>query len=77
MGMTMYTLAVARQQLGKHVLVAKMICWKRRFLCGPCRIKGKWAINSSQKFLLFSNLHPSERRAQSRFLLSFYHTQTL
>jgi hypothetical protein len=26
-------------------------CWTPRFLCGPCRIKGKLAINSSQNFL--------------------------
>jgi hypothetical protein len=30
----------------------KKNCWRRRFLCGPCRISWK-AISSSQNFLLF------------------------
>jgi hypothetical protein len=32
---------VARQQLGKDVPAAKKDCWRRRFICGPCRIRGK------------------------------------
>jgi hypothetical protein len=35
------SLYVARQQLGKDVAAATKNCWRRRFLCGPCRIKGK------------------------------------
>jgi hypothetical protein len=30
----------------------QMNCWTRRFLWGPCRIKGKQAISSSQNFFL-------------------------
>jgi hypothetical protein len=51
-------LIVARQQTGKHVLVAKNTratienCWKC-FICCPCRIKGKQAISSSQNFLFY------------------------
>jgi hypothetical protein len=26
-------------------------CWRYHFLCGPCRIKGKYEISSSQNFL--------------------------
>jgi hypothetical protein len=38
---------VARQRLGKHVPAATLHmqqyknCWTRRFLCGPCHMKGK------------------------------------
>jgi hypothetical protein len=42
---------VARQRLGKHVPAATKNSWRRRFLCGSCRIKGTWAIGSSQNFL--------------------------
>jgi hypothetical protein len=28
-----------RQCLGKHIPAATKNCWRRRFLCGPCRIK--------------------------------------
>jgi hypothetical protein len=38
-------------QLGKDFTTATKNCWKRPFLCGPCRIEGKWAISSSQNFL--------------------------
>jgi hypothetical protein len=31
----------------------RRIFWMRRFLYGPCRIKGKLVINSSQNFLLY------------------------
>jgi hypothetical protein len=30
-------LIVARQRPGRHVPAAKKNCWRRRFLCGPCR----------------------------------------
>jgi hypothetical protein len=36
-----YSLIVARQQLGKDLPAATKNYWRRRFLCGPCRIKGK------------------------------------
>jgi hypothetical protein len=29
---------VARQFLGKHVPAATKNCWRRHFLCGPCRV---------------------------------------
>jgi hypothetical protein len=48
-----YLPTVATQRLGKHVPSATRNCW-RRFLRGPCRIKGKWAISSYQKFLIIS-----------------------
>jgi hypothetical protein len=32
---------VARQQLGKDIPAARKNCWRRRFLCGPGRIKEK------------------------------------
>jgi hypothetical protein len=35
-----------------HVPAATKNCWRRRFLCGPCRIKGKQAINYFKNFLL-------------------------
>jgi hypothetical protein len=31
--------AVVRERPGKHVPTATRNCWRRRFLCGPCRIK--------------------------------------
>jgi hypothetical protein len=34
-------LIIARQRVGKHVSPAKKNRWRRRFLCGPCRIKGE------------------------------------
>jgi hypothetical protein len=34
-------LIVARQRLSKHVPTATKNSWSRRFVCGPCRIKGK------------------------------------
>jgi hypothetical protein len=30
---------VARERLGKYVPGATKNCWRRRFQCGPCRIK--------------------------------------
>jgi hypothetical protein len=39
--------------LGKDIPAATKDCWRRRFLCGPCRKKGKWVISSSQNKLLF------------------------
>jgi hypothetical protein len=32
---------VARYQLGKDVSGATKNCWRRRFICVPCRMKGK------------------------------------
>jgi hypothetical protein len=46
-----YPLIVATQRLAKHVPAATNNWWRRRFLCGPCRIKGKQAISSSRSFL--------------------------
>jgi hypothetical protein len=40
---------LAGQRIHMH---QQMNYWTRRFLCGPYRIKGKWANSSSQKFLL-------------------------
>jgi hypothetical protein len=42
---------VSRQRLGKHVPATRKNCWRRHFPCGPCRIKGKLSISSSQNFL--------------------------
>jgi hypothetical protein len=33
--------SVARQRFGGHVPASKKNCWKRRFICDPCHIKGK------------------------------------
>jgi hypothetical protein len=41
---------VARQRHGKNVTEAtrnRKKCWRRRFLCGPCRYKGKQTISFS------------------------------
>jgi hypothetical protein len=46
-----YLPIVARQQHGKDVLAAMKNCWRHRFLCGPCCVKGKQAISSSQNFV--------------------------
>jgi hypothetical protein len=46
-----YPPIVARYQIGKDVPAATKSCWRRRFVCGPCRIKRKQAISSSQNFL--------------------------
>jgi hypothetical protein len=46
-----YPLIVAKKRLGKHVPAAKN-CWRRRLLSGLCRINAKYAISSSQNFLL-------------------------
>jgi hypothetical protein len=43
----------ARQRLGKNFPAATMNCWRSRLLCCPCRVKGKSAISSDQKFLSF------------------------
>jgi hypothetical protein len=49
--------SLARQRLGKQVTAANNACndtgivGRLHFLCGTCRIKGKWAINSSQNSL--------------------------
>jgi hypothetical protein len=52
---SVYLLIVAMQWLGKHVPATTKTCWRRCFLCGPFRDKGKWAIISSQKsFLVLS-----------------------
>jgi hypothetical protein len=32
---------VARQRLGKHIPKTTKNCWRRRFLCYPCLIKGE------------------------------------
>jgi hypothetical protein len=54
------SLSVARQQLGKHVAAATKNRWRRRFLWGPCRITGKYAISSSKNFLFVSEKVPRE-----------------
>jgi hypothetical protein len=41
MDLSVYLLIVARQRFGEHVLAATKNCWRRHFLCGPCRIKVK------------------------------------
>jgi hypothetical protein len=38
---TVYNPIVARQLLGKHVPATTKNGWRRRFLCGTCRVKGK------------------------------------
>jgi hypothetical protein len=48
MGLSVYPPNVVRLQFGKDVPPATNNGWRRRFICGPCRIKGKWAISSSQ-----------------------------
>jgi hypothetical protein len=53
-----YPASFARQRLGKNVTAATNTharmeeCWTRRFVCYPCRIKGKQRMSSSQNFLL-------------------------
>jgi hypothetical protein len=46
---SVYPPIVARQRLGKSPLIVAR--QRQLFLCGPCRIKGKLAIISSQNFL--------------------------
>jgi hypothetical protein len=51
------TLIVARQQPGKTLLRQRIHtqqknCWTRRFVYGPFRVKGEWAIISPHNFLL-------------------------
>jgi hypothetical protein len=48
-GLPLYLAVVVRPLLSKNVPAA-MNCWRRSFLCGPCRMKEKFAI-SSQKFM--------------------------
>jgi hypothetical protein len=48
---SVYSPIVARQRLSKHVTVATMNCWRRRFLCEPWLIKWKQVISSSQNFI--------------------------
>jgi hypothetical protein len=52
-GLSVYVLIVARQRLGKNFPAAAKNLWRRRFLCFPRRIKGKYEISSSQNLLLF------------------------
>jgi hypothetical protein len=40
LGWTVYPRIVARQQVSKHVSAIKKNCCRRRYLCGPCSIKG-------------------------------------
>jgi hypothetical protein len=47
---SVYLPIVATQRLGIHVLAATKNCWRRRLLCGPCGMKVKNMINSSQNF---------------------------
>jgi hypothetical protein len=42
----MYPPIVAKQWLGKHVLAAKNNCWRRLFLCGPCRFCELFRVSS-------------------------------
>jgi hypothetical protein len=49
---SIYPPIVVRQQLAKY-FPAIMDCWYH-FLCSPCSIKGKYAICSSQNFLLLT-----------------------
>jgi hypothetical protein len=51
--LSVYLSIVARQRLVKHAPTVTRTCWRSRFLCCPCRIKGKSAISSSQKLSLF------------------------
>jgi hypothetical protein len=44
-GLSVYPPIVARQRLAEHVPAATKNSWRRRFLCGPCSIKGKYAIS--------------------------------
>jgi hypothetical protein len=48
---SVYPYGVDRQRLGKDILAATRNCWRRRFICDPCRIKVKQAIRSSHNFL--------------------------
>jgi hypothetical protein len=43
-GLSVYCHTFARERPGKHVHTATRNGWRRRFLCVPCRIKGKQAI---------------------------------
>jgi hypothetical protein len=45
MGLSLYSPAVARLRIDKHLPVATKNCWRRCFLCGSCRIRQK-AISS-------------------------------
>jgi hypothetical protein len=40
-GLSVHPSIVARQRLAKHVPAATGNCWRRRFLYGPCSVKGK------------------------------------
>jgi hypothetical protein len=42
---------IATQRLAKDVTVTIKNSCSRRFLCGPCRIKGKYTIICSKDFL--------------------------
>jgi hypothetical protein len=45
---------IAKQRLGKHILAAIKNRYRCPSLCGPCRIKRKYAMNSSHNFLLYN-----------------------
>jgi hypothetical protein len=45
-----YSPIVARQRLDKNVTAVTRNCWRRRFLCDPCRVEGK-ETSSSQNVL--------------------------
>jgi hypothetical protein len=51
--LSVYLVIVVKQQLGKDVPAAKKNFWKPRFVCGPCGVRGKWVISSSQNLLAF------------------------
>jgi hypothetical protein len=55
-----YPPIVVRQRLGKHVPATMKNFWRRRFLFGPCRIKGTWVISSYQNFLFLVNKYRFE-----------------
>jgi hypothetical protein len=45
-----------RQQLNKRVPAPATYCWMRRFLCGPCSIKGKWTISYCYHYVVAYHL---------------------
>jgi hypothetical protein len=50
---------VVRQRLGEYVPVATNNCWRHRFRCGPCRVRGKYGITFSRISCLILHIYKS------------------
>jgi hypothetical protein len=58
--LSVYPPVMSRQRLGKDFPTSTKDCWTFRFLFGPCSVKGKNGVSSSQGFLFLYFRHSVE-----------------